>query len=180
MLKRVNGFFLQVFMNTIAVDALMNQTRHLAALYRQTTGQTLPVSAELGRYDAACLLDLQPAPKPLVAGVDFIGSQHLYHCKLIQVKSRVIFNEKSSSYRIGQLNVAMPWEIVVLVLYNERYEPYAIYGTSKEEVTQALSGATARNQRGAMSLAKFKAISQLIWTKENGLQPEEIWCNQPG
>ncbi|MBS0287667.1 MAG: hypothetical protein JSR17_10245 [Proteobacteria bacterium] len=164
-------------MNTIAVDALMNQTRQLAALYRQTTGQTLPVSAELGRYDAACLLGLQPGPKPPIAGVDFIGCEGPYHCKSIQVKSRVIFNENSNSARIGQLNLAMPWEIVLLVLYDENYQPFAIYGATKEEVVEAIAKATARLKRGAMSLAKFKVISQLVWTQENGLEWDEIWTN---
>ncbi len=163
-------------MNTIAVETLITKTRALAALYRETTGQTLPVSAELSRYDAAKLLGLSPL-KPPVAGVDFVGTQGPYRCKKIQVKSRVIFNEQSSGYRIGQLNLSMEWEIVVLVLYNADYEPFAMYGLDKEAIQQALSQSPGKQSRGAMSLAKFKALGQLIWTQENGLEWDEIWSN---
>ncbi len=165
-------------MNTIAVDTLMAQTRRLAALYRQTTGQTLPVSAELSRYDAAQLLGLSVISGAPRAGVDFTGSQGPYHCKNIQVKSRVIFNDNNSGYRIGQLNLSMPWEIVVLVLYEANYEPFAIYAATKEEVIASLSQTTHKQARGAMSLAKFKAISQLIWTRERGLEWDESLSNQ--
>ena len=160
-------------MNTIAVDTLMAQTRQLAALYRQTTGQVLPVSAELGRYDAARLLRLT-SHSASVPGIDYIGGEGKYHCMKVQVKARVIFNEQSTGSRIGQLNMDMPWEVVVLVLYNPSYEPFAIYGVDKEAIVKALA---AKQQRGAMSLAKFKAISQLIWTQENGLEWDEVWTN---
>ncbi len=163
-------------MNTIAVDTLMTQTRHLAALYRKTTGQVLPVSAELGRYDAQKLLGLSAYNEtPLLAGVDFLGGEGKFYCKKIQVKSRVIFDERAKGARIGQLNIAMPWEVVVLVLYNPNYEPFAIYGVERDEIENALSG---NQQRGAMSLGKFKAISQLIWTVENGLEWDDLWTNR--
>lgn len=164
-------------MNTIAVDTLMAQTRRLAALYRQTTGQTLPISAELSRYDASKILSLSPLEGAPMAGVDFVGTGP-YHCKNIQVKSRVIFNEGSSGYRIGQLNLNMAWDIVVLVLYDAVYEPFAIYAASKEEVLSSLTQSTQKQSRGAMSLAKFKAISQLIWTSQGGLDWGELWQNQ--
>ncbi len=164
-------------MNTIAVDTLMAQTRRLAALYRQATGQTLPVSAELGRYDAALLLHLEPLASPC-KGIDFIGSTGPYKNKTIQVKSRVIFDEQSKGSRVGQLNGEMLWDFVILVLYTADYEPFAIYGAPKEEIAIVLNEQSSRRNRGAMSLAKFKAISQLLWTIERGLEWDEIWTNQ--
>ncbi len=155
-------------MNTIAVDTLMAQTRRLAALYRQTTGQTLPVSAELGRYDAAVLLHLEPLTS-VCKGIDFMGSTGPYKDKAIQVKSRVLFDEQNKSSRVGQLNIDSLWDVVVLVLYTADYQPFAIYGAPKKVIVTALNEQSSRRGRGAMSLAKFKAISQLVWTVERGL-----------
>ncbi len=164
-------------MNTIAVDTLMVQTRRLAALYRQTTGQTLPISAELGRYDAALLLHLKPLAAPC-KGIDFMGTRGPYKDKTIQVKTRVIFDEQNKGARVGQLNVDMFWDFVVLVLYTADYEPFAIYGASNEDIVAAINGQSSRRGRGAMSLAKFKAISQLVWSLECGLDWDELWTNR--
>jgi hypothetical protein len=164
-------------MDTFAVDKLMAETRRIATQYRANTGQTLPVSAELGRYDARKLLQLDLPTKPM-RGIDFIATTGPFANKLVQVKSRVIFDEDRKGYRIGQLNLDASWEIVVLVLYGEDYQPFAIYATSKEEVIAAIEHRSSlHRQRGLMSLAKFKAISTLVWSQENGLEWDEIWSN---
>ena len=41
------------------LDKLMAETRRLAAEYRRSTGSTLPVSAELAKFDAISLLGLR-------------------------------------------------------------------------------------------------------------------------
>ena len=155
-------------MNTIAVDKLMDETRRLASLYRQTTGQTLPISAELARFDAAKHLNLQALSIPS-KGIDFVGTLGPIQDKNIQVKSRVIFNEKNSNYRLGQLNMELAWDIIILVLYTELYQPYAMHGASKDTILEN------HTTRGLISLSKFKAISQLLWTQESGVEWDEIW-----
>lgn len=159
------------WMNTIAVDKLMDETRRLATLYRQTTGQTLPISAELARFDAAKYLHLQTLPIP-AKGIDFVGTLGPIQDKNIQVKSRVIFNEKNTRYRLGQLNMDLPWDVIILVLYTEMYQPYAIHAATKEVL---LENHTAR---GLISLPKFKAIGHLLWTEDSGIEWDEIWTNQ--
>ncbi len=164
-------------MDTFAVDKLMSETRRIATQYRANTGQTLPVSAELGRYDARKLL-LLDLPSKAQKGIDFIATQGPYANKFIQVKSRVIFDEGRKGYRIGQLNLDAAWDIVVLVLYAEDYQPFAIYASSKEDVNAAIEHRSSlHRQRGLMSLSKFKAISTLVWSQENGLEWDEIWSN---
>lgn len=154
-------------MSVYDIDQLMTQTRKLAAEYYRTTKQPLPLSSELAKYDACRLLKLQEAEE-ITKGVDAFDEND----KPIQVKSRVIFKEGNSGYRIGQLNLEGGWESTVLVLFSPEYEPYEIYSVSREEVEAAQSDKSnpKRQKRGAMSVAKFKNIGELIWTKENGLE----------
>jgi hypothetical protein len=157
-------------MDTIAVDKLMEETRRLAKLFREKTGSPLPVSQELGRYDAAKYLQLQ-ALTPPIKGVDFVGSQGAFADKRIQVKSRVIFDEFKKGQRIGQLNIQEAWDYVVLVLYNDHYHPFAMYGLSHQDITELLQNTPpTRQSRGIMSLAKFKSVSELLWTPEFGME----------
>jgi hypothetical protein len=39
---------------------------------------------------------------------------------------------------------------------------------------------THRAKRGAMSVAKFKIIGRLVWTREEGVIDDELWDNQSG
>lgn len=156
----------------------MSETRRLAALFRVNTGSILPVSAELGRYDAERLLHLERLREP-VRGVDFIGTKGSYAGKKILVKSRVVFEEGKSGYRIGQLNIDAPWDYIILVLYTAQYHPFEIYSATKKDVVAALEKITSsRKQRGMMSLAKFRIIGQLLWTPEFGIEWDDIWTNQ--
>ena len=163
-------------MAVYSIDKLIAETRRLAADFRSSTGQSLPVSGEIARYDAARLLDLNLC-EPRVDGVDAIGKGDLKDQRF-QIKSRVISQEKKSGTRIGQLNLNGEWNIVLLVIMDEAYEPCEIYAAEREEILQALDeSSSSRNRRGALSVSKFKIISQLVWTRENGRE-EEIWTNR--
>lgn len=164
-------------MSVYAFDKLISETRRLAAEYRRTTGQTLPVSGEIARYDAARLLGLTLC-EPRTGGVDAIGSGER-EGQRVQVKARMLSRDGRSGARIGQLNPEGEWDRVVLVILDEEYEPCEIYEADRQEILDALSTAenSSRKRRGALSVAKFKIISQLVWTRENGLE-EEIWTNR--
>ncbi len=154
-------------MTVFSIDKLMQETRRLAAEYRQNTGQTLPISGELARYDAARLLKLLPLQKPLKS-VDFMGSEGSLANQLIQIKSRVIFDEQKSGYRIGQLDLGANWQVCALVLYQSNYEPTAIYIATQEMIVETLSNRKDTTKaRGLMSLAQFKRIANLVWTPDS-------------
>jgi hypothetical protein len=161
-----------------SVDKLMAETRRLAAEYRRMTGQTLAVSGEIARYDAARLLDLR-LEEARVGCIDAIGRGQR-EGKRIQIKGRVIFDEHKSGHRIGELGIEAPWDAVLLVLMDSDYEPYEIYEAEREDVLAALAEASRsrRSKRGALSVAKFKAVSALAWTRERG-EEDEVWSNQP-
>ncbi len=96
----------------------------------------------------------------------------------IQIKSRTIFDESKSGQRIGQLKLNQEWDAVVLVLMDEDYEPYEIYLALRDDLAGFVDASSSnRAKRGAMSVARFKIIGELVWDSVNGRQ-DEIWDNQ--
>lgn len=144
-------------MSLYDLDKLMSETRRLAAEYRRTTGQTLPVSADLAQYDACRLLNLSK-PEELFSGVDAVKG-----ALKIQIKGRVIFDAAKMNQRIGQLNDKGLWDAIYLVLFNENYEPTAIYAADRKKLGDVISR-KSKNSRGAMTVKKFTALSKKIWS----------------
>jgi len=158
-----------------ALDKLIAETRRLAAEFRRTTGQSLPVSAEIARHDVARILGLE-LKEQRVKGVDAIGRGEREGLK-IQIKGRVIVDEEKGGQRIGQLNRDGEWDLVVLSLMDGDYEPFELYEATREEILEVLDDVSSkRARRGAMSVARFKVIGRLVWSRENGLEPE-VWSN---
>jgi hypothetical protein len=160
-----------------APDKLIAQARKLAAEYRRTMGKPLPgVSNEIAEHDAIRLLALQPRPAEAEGGFHAIDPQRAN--KRIQIKSRAIFDESKSGQRIGQLNMEASWDSVLLVLMDEDYEPYEIYEAERSDIAEfSAKSSKARAKRGALSVARFKIIGRLVWTREDGLE-SEIWENR--
>ncbi len=166
-------------MSLYSLDKLIAQARKLASEYRKTTGKPLAgVSVEIAEYDAARLLNLELS-KPGAGGYDAIGRGRR-EGKRIQIKGRTIFDEAQKGQRIGQLRVDQTWDTVVLVLMDEEHEPYEIYEADREALLDDLKEVqhSQRAKRGAMSVAKFKNLGHLVWTREEGLIEEEVWSNQ--
>lgn len=163
-----------------SVDKLISEARHLAAEYRRTTGQPLGISGEIAQHDACNLLDLEPV-KDASSGFDAIGRGDRQGQR-IQIKGRVIFDEARKNQRIGQLKLEQEWDSVMLVLMDENYETDAIYEALREIVQDALSeqAESNRSKRGAMSVAKFKNVARLVWTRQEGAITDEVWDNQSG
>lgn len=168
-------------MTLYSVDKLIAEARRLAADYRRATGKALPgISSEIAENDAARLLNLELV-KDETLGYDALG-QGPRAGKRIQIKSRTIFDEAKSGQRIGQLKTGQDWDSVLLVLMDENYEPFEIYEAEREALLEAVVAAetSKRAKRGALSVAKFKIISQLVWTREQGEIVDDVWDNQSG
>jgi hypothetical protein len=164
-----------------SVDKLISEARRLAAEFRRTTGKPLPgVSGEIAEHDAARLLDLEICAEK-TAGYDAVG-RGSREGKRIQIKGRVIFDEEKSGQRVGQLKLEQDWDSVVLVIMDENYEPFEIYEAERDEILDTMdeAGKSARKKRGAMTVARFKIVSHLVWTREEGVLEDEIWDNQSG
>lgn len=169
-------------MGVYSVDKLITEARRIAAEYRRATGKPLAgVTSEVCQYDAARLLDLElTQPAGGGGGYDAIGRGKREGQK-IQIKGRAIFDESKSGQRIGQLKLEQEWDAVVLVLMDENLEPYEIYEATRAEITEAIGegSSSKRNKRGIMSVAKFRAIGQLAWTREFGVEDDALWENHP-
>ncbi len=163
--------------NPYAADKLIAQARQLAAEYRRTMGKPLPgISNEIAEHDAIRLLDLEPEPGNDVSW-DAIDPETGWR---MQIKSRTIFDESKSGQRIGQLKMNQEWDAVVLVLMDEDYEPYEIYQALREDLAGSVdASSSSRAKRGAMSVARFKIIGELVWDRVSGRQPG-VWDNQAG
>lgn len=147
------------------VDKLMLEARKLAADYRRATGKALGISGEIAVHDVIRLLKLVPA-EPGAGGYDAIGTGSR-EGKYIQIKGRTLFGDKKGGQRIGQIRLEQDWDSIMLILMDEDYAPLEIYEADREAVVEAAAeGSEKRAKRGAMSVAKFKAIGQLVWSQQ--------------
>jgi len=64
-------------------------------------------------------------------------------------------------------NTLLADDSVVLVLMNDEYQPYEIYGIDRESLEEnAASKESNRGKRGAMTVARFKKIAALVWSSQ--------------
>ena len=156
-------------MSLYSIDKLINETRRLAAEFKRSTGTMLPVSGEIARYDVSRQLDLTLNDNHN-CGYDAIGNKQREGLR-VQIKSRVIGDSVKSGHRIGQLNPNGKWDIIILSLMNNEFEPLEMYQLDHEEVAKAIANSSEkRGKRGAISVAKFRIIGELVWTKEHGVE----------
>lgn len=166
-------------MGLYQVDKLMSEARRLAREYRVAMGKPLAgISAELAVHDSIRLLDLEPAPAG-TGGYDAVGRGPRAG-RRIQIKGRAIFDEAKGGQRIGQLKTEQEWDSVMLVLMDQDYEPVEIYEAGRADLLEAVDRTSRnRNKRGAVSVARFKIIGRLVWTREDGGVDDEPWDNRP-
>lgn len=164
-------------MAVYSVSKLIGEARRLARDYRRATGKPLGgVGAEIARYDAARLLDLELCNDP-TAGYDAIGRGRRAG-RRIQIKGRALFDEHRGNPRIGQVKAEQPWDSLVLVIMDGDYEPVEIHEAPREAVLAELKEASgARRRRGALSVARFRRIGRLVWSHAEGPVEDEIWDN---
>lgn len=160
-----------------SIDLLMQQTRQLAARYRKTTGNTLPITGEIARFDVAKALDLT-LTEDMTLGYDAVGNGVRDGLRVL-IKGRVIFEDTNSSPRIGQVNPDGRWDNVVMVLFDDEYQAIEMYEATEGDIHHAFDkkADSKHKKRGAMSVAQFKIIGNLVWTQQEGLV-SEVWDNQ--
>lgn len=161
-------------MPVYSVDKLIGQARKLAADYREATGKTLPgVSNEIAEHDAAVLLNLELC-NDRSQGYDAVGQDG----QRVQIKGRTIFDESKSGQRIGQIKLNQEWDRVVLVLLDERYEPFEIYQADRSELLEYIDRSSQpQKKRGALSVARFRIIGTRVWTRDYDME-DEVWENR--
>ena len=161
-------------MSIYSVDKLITETRRIASEYRKATGKILPVTPEIAINDAVSILKLTPNNDN---NLPFDATLQLESKTLkVQIKGRAIFNEKRQGHRLGQLKLEQDWDAVILVIMNDEFMPQEIYMAERDVILDEL-GDNA-NKKGAMTVAKFKIIADLLWTEDAGYTENGIWSNQ--
>ena len=86
----------------------------------------------------------------------------------IQIKGRCVKNLAKLVGRLGSLDLAQPFDAVLLVLLDSDFNAFAMYEASREAVVTALTkpGSKARNERGALAISQFMAISSPRWMRD--------------
>lgn len=148
---------------TAKIDELLTTARELARQYRELTGKPLGITGEVAEFEAARLLGLQLAP----ARQDGYDATETV-CSItrrLQIKGRCLAPGANRGQRIGTIQSDKPWDAVLLVLLDLEYRATAIWEADRESVLTALAvpGSKARNERGALSIAKFKQIGKVRW-----------------
>ena len=145
------------------VSALMTQTRLLAANYREQTGNALPVTEELARFDAINLIGLTKLTEQ--EGIDAIDPKTK---ETVLVKGRVIFKGGKARQKLGKLGLQAEWQQLLMVIYNPQYEPTQIFQIDRKIIELELNKLPV-SKRGSMTVAKYKAIGTQVWQSDTNL-----------
>ena len=151
------------------VGRLMTQTRKLASDYRNQTGHALPVTEELARFDAVTLLGLKKVEGE--EGIDAASSnesqlkeQDEQETKYL-IKGRVIFKGGKARQKLGKLSLQANWNCLLMVIYDPEYFPSQIFAVNRDIIEKELEK-LPQDKRGSMTVAKYKAIGEMVWQNE--------------
>ena len=147
----------------VALKNVIQEAKKIAKQYREVTGKPLGITGEVGEFIAADLLSLKltEARQPGYDAIALDGHR-------IQIKARCVLPDSSAGQRLGSIKLDHAWDTVILVLMDVNFEPIKIYEALRADIERELTkpGSKARNERGALSVSKFKAIASLIWSSE--------------
>jgi len=145
---------------------VLEDVRRLAIEYYDLTGRPLGCTGELAEYVAAKALALELS-EVRSAGFDAKGMIDGIEQR-IQIKGRRYGGRKWGGQRIGKIDLRQPFDSVVLVLMDTKYQPIEMHIADKAAIERALTapGSKARNERGALSVSKFRSLGKCIWRSE--------------
>jgi hypothetical protein len=148
---------------SVEIKELLNEAKFLAKKYRDLTGKPLGITSEIAEFNAAHLFGLELA-KARQPGYDAIQRKGRKE-KRIQIKARCILPGAKLGQRVPSIKLTGEWEVVWLVLMDENFDVTSIYEAERSPIEKALKapGSRARNERGALSVSKFRSIGRLIW-----------------
>ena len=120
------------------------------------------ITEKVTEYEAARLLGLELC-QARQAGYDAIRKDDSGECR-VQIKGRCIISTNPGQ-KVGSIRLDHEWHSVVLVLMTADFEPFAIHEADRPAVEAALQapGSKARNDRGSLSISKFKSIGRQVW-----------------
>ena len=143
------------------VREVLARAKQAAADYYRLTGKPLGITGEVGEYEAARLLGLTLVAAR-VPGHDATDDSGLRY----QIKSRAVPDpRRTNSQRLGTIKPTHEWDAVLMVLMDQALQTLEIWKADRDAVLAALAapGSKARNERGALSVSKFRQIGIRVW-----------------
>ena len=144
---------------------ILREVKKLGQENRSLTGKPLGITGEGAEFEAARILTLQ-LTTARQAGYDAIELSNSSRRKL-QIKGRCVLEDSKRSQRVGRIKVDAEFDAVLLVLLDQNFDATVIYEADRGPVIAALiaPGSKARNEKGALAVSKFKAISRVRWKR---------------
>ncbi len=88
-------------------------------------------------------------------------------------KTRCLLKDCKRGRRVGSIDIKKEFDAVLLVLLDDNFDAKSIYEAQREAVVSALEEldpggrvSKARNERGSMSVEKFKSIGYRRWARD--------------
>lgn len=94
----------------------------------------------------------------------------------IQIKARSISRDKKlAAQRLGSIRLDHEWDVGRLIVTNEFFELRWIFKADRPVIEEASKapGSKARNEGGALALAKFKHTGRQVWPADTQSLPAE-------
>jgi len=142
---------------------ILGDVKPLAREYYEIAGRPLGITGEIAEYEAARILGLELSPARQ-SGYDAVritpdGDQR------VQIKGRCLTPSSKPGQRLGSIDLTKEWDAVILVLLDEHFNPVAIHEANRPVIQDALKapGSKARNERGQLSVSKFRSIGRRVW-----------------
>lgn len=145
--------------------AILRDVKRLAQEYRRLTGKPLGITGEVAESEAARILGLELS-QARQAGYDAVEKKDGTE-RHLQVKGRCLPENFNPGQRVGSIRDEKEWDAVLLVLLDQNFDAFEIWEAERPALVAALTspGSKARNERGALSISKFKSIGRLRWKR---------------
>src|SRR6266542_2153770 len=138
---------------------VLRAAKSLAQEYRRLTGKPLGITGEVAEYEAARLLgvELTPARQAGYDATEVVDGL----VRRLQIKGRCLLPNCKPGQRLGSIDIKKDWDAVLLVILDEHFDATAMYEADRPAVISAITapGSKARNERGALSVSKFRSIA---------------------
>jgi hypothetical protein len=141
-------------LEALTKDQLIDQIAALAVLYKKRLGKSLGVTAEIGEYKAAKLLNLRRVEGNINKGFDAYDGK-----KQVQIKTRI---SSSKAQRTG-LFKSREFDYALLVLLSENYDLLKIYRAERKQIEKEFKKQSY--DKPSLSIRKFIAIGKPVYPK---------------
>ncbi|MBN8727704.1 MAG: hypothetical protein J0H15_08380 [Xanthomonadales bacterium] len=142
---------------------LLAEAKLIAQRYYVLTGKPLGITGEVAEYEAARILGvtLTPARQAGYDATERVDGK----ARTLQIKGRCLPRGCTPGQRLGSIRPDKEWDAVLMVLLDSAFNATEIWEADRSAVLAALAipGSRARNERGALGVARFKSIGRLRW-----------------